>query len=86
MYPHSGHIVTDAGQENSGCLSVGLTLSQVRALLDGWTDHPIRGAGMPGKGAYFSLWDFVPPNGSNPIRLTFEDDRLIFWGEPSSYR
>ncbi len=78
--------MADARTENSDCLSVGLTLAEVRALLEGWTDHPVRGAGMPGKRLYFSLWDFVPPDGSDAIRLTFEDDRLVLWGEPSRSR
>ena len=69
-------------------LCVGLNLEQVRRVLAGWTDHPIRGASMPGKGVYFSLWDFVPPSGANvsTIRLTFGDDRLLLWGEPSNNR
>ena len=43
---------------------------------------------MPGKGVYFSLWDFIPPVGSkaSPIRMTFEDDRLLIWGEPATQR
>ena len=80
--------MADLPVENLGCLRVGLTLGEVRALLEGWTDHPIRGATMPGKAAYFSLWDFSPPvgSGASRVRLTFADDRLLTWGEPSEFR
>jgi len=37
---------------------------------------------------YISLWDFIPPVSSkaSPIRMTFEDDRLILWGDPANHR
>ena len=63
-------------------------MAEVRALLAGWKDHPIRAAVVPGESGYFSLWDFVPPEalGASPIRLTFEDDRLVLWGTPAAHR
>jgi hypothetical protein len=68
-------------------LSSGLSLEAVRCLLAGWKDHPARATKSPDN-RYYSVWDFTPPEGSDasPLRLTFENEKLIFWGEPSNSR
>ena len=69
-------------------LSVGMSLDAVRRLLAGWKDHPVRAADTLDQTHYFSIWDFVPPEGSGQktIRMTFDGTQLVFWGEPSSER
>ena len=77
----------DTSTEKLG-LSPGLSLEAVRSLLAGWRDHPARATQSEDRTRYYAVWDFTPPEGSDapPLRLTFENERLILWGKPSASR
>ena len=69
-------------------LSFGLSLEAVRSLLAGWKDHPARATESADRAKLYAVWDFTPPQGSDapPLRLTFENEKLILWGQPSTSR
>ena len=68
--------------DNSG-IKLGMNIAQVRHLLPGWTDHPIRLAGNSYNPVH--VWDFTPPEGSTcrSIRITFDNSGVVLWGEPA---
>ena len=67
-------------------LKVGMTMAQVRAALRGWTDRAKQlSRASPDKQHFFHTWDFIPPDasGESTLRLTFDNDMLLVWGDPA---
>jgi hypothetical protein len=64
-------------------LQVGLSLEQVRLLLPGWKDVPRQMVKPQDSPNLYHTWDFIPPldSGLSPIRMTFDNDKLVVWGE-----
>lgn len=64
----------------------GMTLEEVRSLLPSWRKGKESGAILsPDKTHLFFTVDFDPPprSAERPVRMTFDNGRLIFWGEPA---
>ena len=71
---------------NRNALRSGMTLEEVRQSLTGWRMGNENGAILsPDKTHLFFTVDFSPPFGASEptIRMTFDNGRLIFWGEPA---
>jgi hypothetical protein len=61
-------------------LVVGMRALEVcHALLD-WRFHQVHSVGAP---ARYHTWDFISPDEMHAIRVTFDGNRLILWGEPT---
>ena len=65
----------------------GMSLAEVRALLGGWTESPPTADLSPEKTHLYYTADFIPPPhvDSGPWRLTFDNGRLLAWGEPAPH-
>jgi hypothetical protein len=73
---------------NLNPLRSGMTLEEVRRSLTGWRKGKENTAILsPDKTHLFFTVDFTPPPGASEptIRMTFDNGRLIFWGEPAKH-
>lgn len=70
----------------SDALTQGMSLEDAKRALRGWR------VGLPSailsmdKTHLFTTFDFDPPSAAvgSPMRLTFDNGRLLFWGTPKS--
>jgi hypothetical protein len=62
-----------------------MSLAEVRELLAGWTAVANSAMLSPNRLHLFHTWDFTPPAilGAKPVRATFDNGRLLIWGEPT---
>ena len=67
-------------------LTQGMTMDEVRALLVGWRMGVAHTALLsPDRTHLYQTLDVSPPKNSDrkPVRMTFDNGRLLFWGEPT---
>ena len=62
-----------------------MMLEQVRALLKGWREAMPSAFLSPDRTHLYHTVDFNPPLGSGErvVRMTFDNGRLIHWGDPA---
>ena len=65
-------------------LQRGMTVDEVRRLLHGWREALPSAVLSRDKTHLFYTFDLAPPPGiaGPPLRLTFDNGRLLLWGEP----
>lgn len=66
-------------------LKTGMMLEQVRALLKGWRESMPSAFLSPDRTHLYYTVDFKAPIGSGEgvVRMTFDNGRLMHWGEPA---
>jgi hypothetical protein len=65
-------------------LRAGMPMDEVRQLLRGWRESLPSAFLSPDKTHLFYTIEFAAPsNGGRPIRLTFDNGKLLIWGEAS---
>lgn len=62
-------------------LKQGMSPLDVCHTLIGWRFQQVQVVGEP---ARFFTWDFLSPDGSKIVRVTFDNEGLILWGPPSN--
>jgi hypothetical protein len=62
-----------------------MSMDDVRTLLRGWRESLPCAVLSPDKTHLFYTVDFTPPPnvGSSAMRLTFDNGKLLIWGEPA---
>jgi hypothetical protein len=67
-------------------LRVGMAMEEVRTLLPGWRESLPSAVLSPDRTHLFYTVDFTPPKTSTDraLRLTFDNGRLMIWGEPAA--
>jgi len=62
-----------------------MTLEQVKAALKGWRDEMPSAYLSTDRTHLFYTVDFIPPKGSGEdrVRMTFDNGRLLYWGDPA---
>ena len=74
--------MSDAGE-----LQMGMSFEEVRKTLKHWKHEPAGAVMSPDRHRLYHTWDFTPPEQcpDQPLRITFDNGRLLIWGEPAAF-